>query len=352
MRSARFVAGVSSRYFAAAAAFAIVVILENGCSNQGRWWSIPHASQSEFASHAITFSITTYPLPEGIYPFGIIRGDDGNMWFTEQEGGFGDIGRITPAGQLTYFPVFGNRDGECIIRGAGHDLWFASNQSRLIGRITLAGNATTYTAAGIAPYCVALGSDGKIWFTDTAKVAIGRLNLHTGRIDEFKLSNPSSVPMMITPGPDGNVWFTDNGAGEVGKVTPAGLIIEYSLPSGPYCKPYGIVSGPDGALYVGELESLTLARITTGGSITEYPHVLVGNSALGVGPDGEIWLSDASTIERFNIKTHVARTVATAPNGGDVITYAIGPDRDLWFTSSGSSSGGNYVGLIQRTGGQ
>lgn len=290
-------------------------------------------------------TITTYAIPSGASPFRIARGSDGNMWFTEQIP-YGNIGRVTPGGIVTEFPVANNHDGECITAGRGNVLWFASNQSRLIGKISTSGQVSTFTAPGIAPYCVAMGSDGNVWFTDTANGAIGRLNTRSGHIDEFKLPSASSVPLEMTAGPDGNVWFSDNSNGMVGKATPTGAITEFALPSGANSRPYGIAAGPDGALYVGEILSGNIARVTTSGTVTEFAVGGVGANGLALGPDKQIWFS-GSGIERFVVSTHKVWHVANPPNGARVMSTSPGPDHDVWFTASGPSASQNYIGLFE-----
>ena len=44
----------------------------------------------------------TYYLPETVIPSFIVAGADGNLWFTEPTG---KIGRLTPSGALTEFPI-------------------------------------------------------------------------------------------------------------------------------------------------------------------------------------------------------------------------------------------------------
>ena len=48
--------------------------------------------------------ITEFKIPtDGSNPFGITVGPDKNLWFTEEFGN--NIGRITPSGQITEFPI-------------------------------------------------------------------------------------------------------------------------------------------------------------------------------------------------------------------------------------------------------
>lgn len=293
--------------------------------------------------------VSVYPIPSGSSPFGITLGPDGNMWFTEQFPS-GSIGRITPAGIITEFPVAGSADSECIIKGAGNDLWFASNQSRLIGRITTSGVATTYTAPGMAPFCLTLGQDGNIWFTDTANVAVGRLHPKTGKIDEFKLATTSSNPLFIATGTDGYMYFSDFGAGAVGQIFPSihPTIKEYSVPSGAGSGVFGVASMP-GYNFVSERFAGKIATVDWIGNITEYP-VAAGPAELAAQQKGltnAVWFTTGATVNRFNPTTHGSSIVFVTPNGATAVTMASGPDRDLWFTAAGSGAGQNYIGLYE-----
>ena len=56
----------------------------------------------EALDERIMLSVTEFPVPTPqSNPYGITRGPDGNLWFTEALAG--KIGRITPAGVITEF---------------------------------------------------------------------------------------------------------------------------------------------------------------------------------------------------------------------------------------------------------
>jgi streptogramin lyase len=327
------------------------IILVAGCGSIGSVQSLGGATIHPLVSRTPTpsGSVTTYRVPSGASAFAIVRGPDGNMWFTEVLPS-NDVGRITPGGSVTEYPVSVPHflDGVGIAAGYSH-LWFAGNQGRLIGKITTSGAATTYTAAGIAPYGVAFGPDGNVWFTDTANVAIGRANPRTGHIDEFKLSNPASVPFFIVNGPDGNLWFTDGGMGMVGKITTSGSITEYPLPSGAGANPYAIAAGSDGALYVAEGYPLGIARVGTDGSIAVFDIPFIRPTTMCLGPDGQIWFPGSKGIYRFMIKTHKVNFAFAPPNGAVVEWLSRGPDRDIWFTAVGRAPSQNYIGMYEES---
>ena len=76
------------------------------------------------------------PTP-GSQPTGIAAGPDGNLWFTQD----GAIGRITPNGMVTEYPVNSPTD---VAAGPDGNLWF-TNIHGMIGRITPAGTITSYS---------------------------------------------------------------------------------------------------------------------------------------------------------------------------------------------------------------
>ena len=65
--------------------------------------------------------ITEYPV-KGELPTEIAEGPDGNMWFTEF--GSANIGKITPSGQVTQYPVPGGDNPDGITEGPDGNMWF------------------------------------------------------------------------------------------------------------------------------------------------------------------------------------------------------------------------------------
>jgi hypothetical protein len=68
-------------------------------------------------------------------PHGIVAGSDGNLWFTDW--GANDIGRITPDGTVTKFPIpTANSSPACIAVGPDRNLWFTEANAGKIARLT------------------------------------------------------------------------------------------------------------------------------------------------------------------------------------------------------------------------
>jgi streptogramin lyase len=277
------------------------------------WYTIPFAGIGRLNGDGTASEFTSGITGNSIRR--ITSGPDGNLWFTEFNPP-AKIGRITPAGDITEMAVFGttpnftNGNVEDIIAGPDGNLWFTKPFNAgggRIGRITPAGVVTEFTtglAADAQPRFMTVGPDGQIWFTDDAgggriwkTTTDGTITLvATGGVTPGLTAG--NYPYEITLGPDGNVWFTQ-GQGSVGRITPGGEVTEFSDGIAAGADLTGIVS-TCGALWVvqsaeSDVGSAVL-RVMTDGAVTTYADGL-GSAANvfsnAVGPDGDVWFTDA-----------------------------------------------------------
>lgn len=261
-------------------------------------------------------------------PVGITAGPDGNLWYTDGFASGSNIGRITPSGTITLFPVpSGDSEGE-IAAGPDGNLWFPEYRTNKIGRITPAGVITEFPVSpGGNFYGITAGPDGNMWFTNGTGATIGRITT-AGVVTQFAV--PGGTTVGITAGPDGNLWFTENSASQIGRITTAGTVVEFPLPtSGSY--PAGITLGPDGNLWFTEQSANQIGRITPSGTITEFP-IPPGTGPVDIttGPDGNLWFTE-NGLQIGRITTDGATTAFSVPSiGSGLIT--LGPDGNLWFT--------------------
>ena len=170
---------------------------------------------------------TEYPNAGGSFPSAITAGPDGALWFTE----FGAIGEITTSGAITAFPLpsptggMGGADPtDTIAPGPDGNLWFAATTgstpgSEWIGRMTPAGAVTYYPLSGPAitgPNVagIAAGPDGNMWFTEADANDIGEIGTASGE-PSVSLSPLSGVnfgnsTLNATSGPQ-KVTLTNTG---------------------------------------------------------------------------------------------------------------------------------------------
>jgi len=327
---------------------------------------------------------------------GLTPGPGGNLWFTEQEGGWlkqengptmGEqpaVGEITPAGvtklyalpqETTLNPNLGVRTSPTVITtGPDGALWFGENG--VIGRLTTAGTIQQFPlptpTATVTD--ITAGPDDAVWFGENG--AIGRITT-TGAITMHPLS-PNSTSAYVTEGRDGNLWFTENltdpGTGNttvaIGQITPAGQIQTFALPKKVEndASVGNITVGPDGNLwfpisYGGKSAGTTvgaIGRITAEGNVKMY-HVFSSNSNKSYyppappsdiisGPDGKLWFQGT-----IHGTTGIAR-ISTSGKLGSVIpvgdiasNMARLPNGRVWFQGATDNSDIQELGMATRS---
>jgi virginiamycin B lyase len=184
-------------------------------------------------------SIGTFISLPGTGPIRIAPGPDGAMWFSEYTANA--IGRITPAGTVTSYPLpSANAGPQGITAGPDGAMWFAECTTGKIGRIPV--NATPGSSAQITeysslaagnhsfPFGIVAGTDGALWFTETGQRLIGRITTN-GSVTEIPAPEDTSE---IASGPDGALWFTEENSSMIGRIltsaTPASPgIIQFAV---------------------------------------------------------------------------------------------------------------------------
>lgn len=290
--------------------------------------------------------MTLFPLlPGSSNPHAITAGPDGALWATANT----KIIRITTSGAMTEYLV--SADGSPlwdITSGPDGNLWYTRSSYGYpptfgvdrIGRMTPAGAVTEFPLqAGSQPYGITSGPDGNLWFTESGFSRIGRIT-PAGILTEFALPDTQSGPAGIAPGPDGNLWFTES-AGRIGRITPSGTITEFAVPSGVFAPQ--IVAGPDGNLWFTEFSD-RIGRITTAGIVSEFQTPTSVSVPWGItsGPDGHLWITESFSNKVARVSTCSAGLMAVAeavcPNSAG--HSASVPDAGPGATYSWSISGG------------
>jgi|GEM_PF-1342094 len=262
---------------------------------QGRIWftgDAPLVGKSSVKGDTLEFFISRYGNATSI-----AEGPDQNLWVTLYPGA---IGRMSPDGHLTTFPLSHNLGISpfSITSGPDKALWFLAGASGDdIVRITVDGEMKAYRMKGASSRLQAItyGSDGNLWFTDSGTNKIGRIS-GNGVVKQFTVPTPNAGLSGICQGPDGKLWFLEQNANRVGSVTPSGLFKEYDIPT-PASGPVGIVAGPDKALWFTEDPVGKIGRITTSGQIAELP--LTGSYPrpydIAVGSDKNVWFTESES---------------------------------------------------------
>ena len=245
-------------------------------------------------------------------------------------------GNASPATILEYAIPTANSAPWSITSGSDGALWFTESAAGKIGRVTSSGAFTEYTIpGGRDPGYIAAGSDGALWFTEYYANTIGRITT-TGEISEYTTGNSS--PHGITTGPDGALWFTEFGG--IGRISLSGKVTEHQVPGKIV---WAITAGPDGALWFTEGSgNKGIGRMTASGALTEYAIPSFEALSITAGRDGALWFTETDSGKIGRITTSGAVTeyaippTTSVPAGVSAAPGSItsGPDGALWFKAT------------------
>jgi virginiamycin B lyase len=319
----------------------------------------------ELESRLVPSTLNRFPLPPHHTAASLTAGPDGNVWFVDQPdftfagGHDGMIGRITPDGQITEFPVpippddpnpNGQIDFGGMTAGPDDNLWFLARRHvpfidmqgfTFLGRITPDGQISEFqvrdnNSNNLFPPLV--GPDGNIWFYT--------VNVHADpRQLEQELSLDGStitdVPFFLyTPltstDPSGNLW-TSTGLPGVRYLSPDGqdLIPTVNLARQGAAEVLSLTAGADGNAYAVTsdrdegIENPRLWQITPDGQATPFqvPEVSAGPA---VGPDGNIWYATSAPTQ-LNQFTPDGSTTSFPLPISTISGITTGPDGNLWL---------------------
>ena len=280
---------------------------------------------------AAASALRRFPLPRGLRPGGaMVRGPDGNIWFTATHGKVGveEIVALSPAGTFRRFPVVLNGQpvgptvglGLGMVAGSDGAMWFAFHQLNRqdlaasatgVGRITTSGQMTLFP---FPPHDPKLGSftgpmvagpDGAIYvafMTTASSRGIARVTTD-GRLTAI-FPFPSGTIRDVVPGPDHKVWLSTDG-GSILTLSPAGKYQTIARPAvGGRPNP---APGAGNTLWVGGRNRL--ARMTATGSTKVFtvkpPSGQYLLTPFMAGPDGRMWF-EAVQFQRTNGPIHVS----------------------------------------------
>lgn len=199
-------------------------------------------------------------FPSGtVSPTDVTTGPDGNLWFLWSDWGpQGWVAKMTTSGVVTSYPWTGLNFYSVmrrIIRGPDGNLW-ATEENGGILRITPSGTmnrilivpAPGYTLG--SAYAIAVGPDGALW--STCRGTLGNVCRLTPDGGWSYYGTGFSTWAGITAGPDGNIWLTAAQPGGNGllRLTPGVLDGAPAFFPAPADYRYSnLVTGPDGCFW-------------------------------------------------------------------------------------------------------
>ena len=239
-----------------------------------------------------TGKVTEYPIP--VLKAGFPRGTldletdkDGNMWVALMyQGGVAKFDKKTQtfktwaipkewqtdATQQAFMtPNFSHVDGK---------VWVKNSDKALIYRLDLASGkfenfgsfkdpATNQT---IGSYGIPADHDNNLYLLDFSANNIGRLDAKTGKLTVYPTPTPNSRPRRGRVDSQNRLWFAEYGGNAIGMFDPkTERIQEWVLPT-PWSAPYDVVVDKNGEAWTGSMLTDRIARLDPkSGQFTEYP---------------------------------------------------------------------------------
>jgi virginiamycin B lyase len=199
-------------------------------------------------------------------PGPLVAGPDGALWF----GADGYVGRITTDGRVSRYLVGHPSDAvHALAVGSDGRIWFTDPTSLLVGAVTVTGQVTQYRftplsdSSDFRPRSIAAGPDGALWFT-AGVPAVGRITTD-GQVSFFTKGIPGEVD-EIAAGP-GGLWFPVADHRGIWRITAAGEVTGFSG----HFSPFAMAAGPDGNMWFSEFDRRVVGRITQRGQSPSSP---------------------------------------------------------------------------------
>ncbi len=216
-----------------------------------------------------------YPIPSADDPntsaaqtaIVLTLGPDGNIWYIEPYVGNDIVGRLTPSGQITEFPIpLGSNGAAGITTGPDGSLWFEATLENAIGRITPSGIVTIFNDPANTRLYRGLtsGPNGNLWATTNEYNTIVEFNTAGQLVAQFPVSGS---PYGMTLGPDGNLWYDENTANNIGQLTPQGAVTEVPIPT-PNAGAEAPIAGPDGNIWFAEYTTEKIGEVVLSAPLT------------------------------------------------------------------------------------
>jgi streptogramin lyase len=322
---------------------------------------------SSRAASALT-SVTDYPIPSGIDPWGTAFDSSGKVWVAVSGcDPRPNCGNKKPPGQIevfnpttsrwiaTYQLPSGYGQPLFLAFDANGNIWFPMFHTNTLGMF----NTTTTTfqqwtlpTANSGPWDIAIDHNGYIWITEHYANKIARFDPNSHVFTEVATPATNSQPYGITVDANNNIWFTENNSAValIGEYTATGQLLEYKIRNTSSTKltPHLITIDPNGNIWwtegfaamIGELK-ISLASPGTNNGVTEYayPKLCSGcgrhTSGISVDSKGLIWFDDSlqSTFGSFldtgtgTFRMHKTPSLQSHPHDG----LRVDSQNRIWF---------------------
>jgi streptogramin lyase len=256
------------------------------------------------------------------------------------------------------------RSGIMGIQVAADDtIWFAEQYANYIGHYLPAtrqfrlyplptittpdpGNASKTLTLPSAPNDLVLDSHGEVWFAEFNADRLGRLDPHSGHMQQYLLAGSRAgqqlAPYGVTVDSQGMVWFTEMGIERLGRLDPATGRIQYFPLPGVHVPLMEIASDAHGTIWATSFSSGLLLQLNPrSGVVTSYHASLSGADpgglyGLAVTSSGDVWVTilAENALARLDAATHRFSYYRVPTQNGGPLALVVGADQTLWFSEN------------------
>ncbi len=210
----------------------------------------------------------------------------------------------------------------------------------------LQGRITEYivpTPASL-PHDPAVDPQDRVWYTGQRANVIGMFDPETEKFTEFPVPTPQSGPHGLTSDAHGNIWFTENSVGKIGRLDPrTGKTREFVIRGAK--DPHTPIFGPDGRLWFTAQQANVVVRFNVksyGFRVYPVPTPEARPYGLIAAPDGKLWFCELAAGKIASIEPGTgAITEYPAPTAKSGPRRLAADDTYLWVSE-------NFAGKLAR----
>ena len=187
----------------------------------------------------VTGNMKEYPLPPEARPHSIVPDEDGFIWYTGNSNG--TIGKLDPAtGDITEYPTEAGDPHTAVFHPNGN-LYFTSQRAAMLGRLNPVTGELKEIPTEPRPYGIIVAHDETVWIAYNGTNKLGAMHPESMEVQYYTVSDPGTRIRRLGIDSKGIIWFVNSSKGRIGRLDPAtGEIKEWESPSGPSSHPYSL----------------------------------------------------------------------------------------------------------------
>jgi virginiamycin B lyase len=271
------------------------------------WYTAQHQGALGILDPA-TGEVEQVPLGEGSAPHGVIAGPDGRAWITDS--GQNAIVSFDPGSRaVTVYPLpeetgYSNLN-TAAFAGDG-TLWF-TGQNGVYGQLDPAsGDMQLFDApGGRGPYGITATADGDLYYASLAGSYVGHIDPKTGEATVVEPPTPDQGARRVWSDSQGNIWVSEWNSGQVSRYTPAsGAWQAWKLP-GDDPKTYAVYVDDRDIVWLSDFGANAVVRFDpVAETFTRFEGSAPGANVRQIlGRPGEVWAPESGTDRLMVIRT-------------------------------------------------